>query len=120
VSDPHGASAVAGAPVRVDTIRPVLSSLAVPRRPITYRLSEPARVRIQLQRRVKGRWRAVRTLRQKGVAGKNRLRIGVHPPAAGGTRRVRYRAEASAVDAVGTRSRLVRLRVSAAAARRIQ
>jgi hypothetical protein len=120
VSDPHGASAVAAAPVRVDSIRPVLSSLAVHRRSITYRLSEPARVTIQLQRRVKGRWRGVRTLRQRGVAGKNRLRIGVHARAAGGTRRVRYRAEAYAVDAVGNRSRPVRLRVSAAAARRMQ
>ena len=120
VSDPHGASAVAGTPVRVDSIRPVLSSLAVHRRSIAYRLSEPARVTIQLQRRVKKRWRALRTLRQKGVQGKNRLRIGVHARAAGPSRRIRYRAEAYAVDAVGNRSRPVRLRVSAAAARRIQ
>jgi hypothetical protein len=120
VSDPHGASAVAGAPVRVDSIRPVLSALTVHRRSITYRLSEPARVKIQLQRRANGRWRAVRTLRQKGVTGKNRLRIGVHARGAGPTRRLRYRAEAYAVDAVGNRSRPVRLRVSASAARRIQ
>jgi hypothetical protein len=120
VSDPHGASAVAGAPVRVDSIRPVLSALAVHRRSITYRLSEQARVRIQLQRRARGRWHAVRTLRQNGLAGKNRLRIGVRARAAGRPRRLRYRAEAYAVDAVGNRSRPVRLRVSAAAARRIQ
>jgi len=120
VSDPHGASAVAGAVVRVDSIRPVLSGLAIRRSTITYRLSEGARVTIQLQRKVRRRWRAVRTLRQNGVAGRNRLRAGSRARAAGRPRRVRYRAQAFAVDAVGNRSRVVRLRVSAAAARRLR
>jgi hypothetical protein len=120
VSDPHGASAVVGAPVRVDSIRPVISALAVRGSTITYRLSEAARVTIQLQRRVGKRWRAVRTLRQDGVAGKNRLRTQVRARAASRARRVRYRTEAFAVDAVGNRSAPVRLRVSAAAAKRLR
>jgi hypothetical protein len=120
VSDPHGASAVAGAPVRVDAIRPVLSALTVRRSAITYRLSEAARVTIQLQRLVRKRWRPVRTLRQDGVAGKNRLRTQARARAAKRARPVRYRAEAVAVDAVGNRSAAVRLRVSAAAAKRLR
>jgi hypothetical protein len=121
VSDPHGASAVTGAPVRVDSIRPVISALAVRGSTITYRLSEPARVRIQLQRLVGRRWRVVRTLHQDGAAGRNRLRAGTRARAAAKRRkRVRYRAEAFAVDAVGNRSAPVRLRVSAAAAKRLR
>jgi hypothetical protein len=120
VSDPHGASAVTGAAVRVDSIRPVLSALTVRRRAITYLLSEAARVTIQLQRRVGTKWRAVRTLRQDGVAGRNLLRVGQRARAATRIRRVRYRAEAYAVDAVGNRSVPVRLRVSAAAAKRLR
>jgi hypothetical protein len=120
VSDPHGASAVAGAVVRVDSIRPVLSGLAIRASTITYRLSEAARVTIQLQRKVRRRWRAVRTLRQNGVAGKNRLRVSSRASAARHRPRVRYRARAFAVDAVGNRSSVVRLRVSAAAARRLR
>jgi len=120
VSDPHGASAVAGAVVRVDSIRPVLSGLAVRGSTITYRLSEAARVTIQLQRKVRRGWRAVRTLRQNGVAGKNRLRVSSRASAARHRPRVRYRTRAFAVDAVGNRSSVVRLRVSAAAARRLR
>ena len=77
-------------------------------------------MKIQLQRKVGRRWRAVRTLRQKGVAGKNRLRVSSRARASRRQRRVRYRAQAFAVDAVGNRSRFVRLRVSAAAARRLR
>jgi PKD domain-containing protein len=120
VTDPHGASGVASTVVRVDSIRPVLAGLAIRGSVISYRLSEAARVKIQLQRKVGRRWRAVRTLRQKGVAGKNRLRVSSRARASRRQRRVRYRAQAFAVDAVGNRSRLVRLRVSAAAARRLR
>jgi PKD domain-containing protein len=120
VSDPHGSSAVASTLVRVDSIRPVMSALAIHRSSITYRLSEAARVTIQLQRRVGRRWRAVRTLHQDGVAGKNRLRTQARARAAKRVKRVRYRAEAFAVDAVGNRSATVRLRVSAAAAKRLR
>jgi PKD domain-containing protein len=120
VSDPHGGSGVAGTPVRVDSIRPVISGLTVRGSTITYRLSEPARVTIQLQQKKGKRWRTIRVLRQDGVAGKNRLRAQSRARAAKRTRRVRYRAEAVAVDAVGNRSKPVRLRLSAAAAKRLR
>jgi hypothetical protein len=120
VSDPHGASAIAGAPVRVDSIRPVLSALAVRGTRITYRLSEPARVTVQLQRLARKRWRVVRTLRHEGVAGKNVLRTLARASVAKRQRRVRYRAKAFAVDGVGNRSATVRLRVSAAAAQKLR
>ena len=121
VSDPHGATAVAGTLVRVDGVRPVISQLRVRGSVITYRLSEAARVTIRLQRLVGRRWRAVRTLQQNGVAGRNRLRP--NPRACAAKRkpkRVRWRAEAVAVDAVGNRSATVRLRVSAAAAKKLR
>jgi hypothetical protein len=120
VTDPHGASASGGAPVRVDGIRPVISALRVRGSTISYRLSEPARVKIQLQRLVGRRWRAVRTLRQDGRAGKNRLRARSRARTAKRAPRARYRAEAVAVDAVGNRSARVRLRVSAAVAKRLR
>jgi sugar lactone lactonase YvrE len=120
VTDIHGGSAVASAPVRVDGIRPVISRLKVSGSVVTYRLSEPARVTIQLQRLSGRRWRVIRTLRQDGRAGQNRLRAASRSRASKRRKRVRYRAEAIAVDAVGNRSSPVRLRVSAAAARRLQ
>jgi DNA-binding beta-propeller fold protein YncE len=120
VTDPHGASAVAGTTVRVDSIRPVISALAVRRSTIIYRLSEPARVTVRLQRLKGRRWRVVRTLRQDGVAGKNRLRAQARARVSRRAPRVRYRAEAIAADAVGNRSAPVRLRVSAAAAKRLR
>jgi hypothetical protein len=105
----------------VDSIRPVITALAVRGSTITYRLSEDARVTIQLQRLVRRRWRAVRTLRQNGHAGKNRLRASARARASKKRKqRVRYRAEAYAVDAVGNRSAPVRLRVSARAAKRLR
>lgn len=120
VTDIHGGSAVGSGPVRVDGIRPVISRLKVSGSVVTYRLSEAARVTIQLQRLSGRRWRVVRTLRQNGRAGQNRLRAGSRGRASKRVRRVRYRAEAVAVDAVGNRSTPVRLRVSAAAAKRLQ
>jgi hypothetical protein len=122
VSDPHGGSAVAGAPVQVDSIAPVISGLAVRGSTVTYRLSENARVTIQLQRRDGRRWRVVRTMRQDGTAGKNRLRASSRARASKKKhrKRVRYRAEAFAVDVVGNRSVPARLRVSAKAAKRLR
>jgi PKD domain len=120
VSDPHGASAVGGAPVRVDSIRPLLSVLTVRGTAISYHLTEAARVTIQLQRLVRRRWRAVRTLRQEGAAGRNVLRTPAKARAARRQRRVRYRARAFAVDVVGNRSPVVRRRVSAATARKLR
>jgi len=121
VTDPHGSSAVAGAPVRVDAIRPVISQVRIRGASITYRLSEPARVTIQLQRKVGKRWRAVRTLRQDGRAGRNRLTpVSRARASKKRAKSVRYRAEAYAVDAVGNRSSTVRLKVSAAAAKKLR
>jgi sugar lactone lactonase YvrE len=120
VSDPHGATGVAGAPVTVDSIRPVISALSVRRGSVSYRLSEPARVTIALQRLVRKRWRTVRRLRQNGEAGKNRLVPSRSARAARRAKKVRYRAVAVAVDAVGNRSLPVRKRVSAAAARKLR
>jgi hypothetical protein len=120
VSDPHGASGVAGAPVKVDSIAPVISSLKLRGTTFTYRLSEPARVTVRLQRLKRKRWRTVRVLRQDGVAGKNRLRARSRAGAAKRRRpRIRCRAEAVAVDAVGNRSKPRRLRLSAKAAKRL-
>jgi sugar lactone lactonase YvrE len=120
VTDIHGGSAVASAPVRIDGIRPVISRLKVSGSAVTYRLSEPARVTIRLQRLSGRRWRVVRTLRQDGRVGRNRLRVAARGRASKRSKRARYRAEAIAVDLVGNRSSRVRLRVSAAAARRLQ
>jgi hypothetical protein len=118
-SDPHGGSAVAGAPVSVDSIAPVITGLTVRGSVITYRLSEPARVTILLQRKQGKRWRKLRVLRQDGVAGRNRLRASSRARVAKRRIRVRYRAEATAVDAVGNRSKPARLRLSAKAAMRL-
>lgn len=121
VSDPHGASSVAGAPVSVDSIRPVITDLTVRGSTITYRLSEPARVTIQLQRKRGNRgWRKLRVLRQNGKTGRNRLKVSTRARVSARRLRVRYRAEAIAVDAVGNRSRPARLRLSARAATRLR
>jgi sugar lactone lactonase YvrE len=121
VTDPHGASGTAAAPVRVDSIRPVISGLTVRGRSVSFRLSEPARVTVTLQRRVRQRWRTVRVLRHNGVAGKNRLKPRTSArPAKRKPVRLRYRAEAIAVDAVGNRSQRVRRRVPASAANRLR
>jgi hypothetical protein len=78
-------------------------------------------VTIKLQRLVGRRWRAVRTLGQSGRAGKNRLNASTRARASKKRRKkIRYRAEALAVDAVGNRSTPVRLRVSAKAAKRLR
>jgi sugar lactone lactonase YvrE len=106
VTDPHGGSATAGAPVGVDAIRPVISAFAAsPRRlrrgtTFTYRLSEPAGMAIALRRRKRGRWRTAVTLHATGFAGANKLRF----RGRGGRGRIApgaYRALALATDAVG-------------------
>ena len=121
VSDLHAATGVAGTLVRVDGVWPVITQLRVRGGSITYRLSEPARVTIRLQRLVGRRWRGVRMLQQNGVAGKNRLRPNATARASKRRpKRARYRAEAVAVDAVGNRSAPVRLKVSAAVAKKLR
>ena len=79
----------------------MITGLTVRGSTITYRLSEPARVTILLQRRQGKRWRKLRVLRQDGVAGRNRLR-------------------ASSRARVGNRSKPARLRLSARAAMRLR
>jgi hypothetical protein len=98
----------------------VITGLTVRRSTITYRLSERARVTMRLQRQRGRRWRVVRVLRQNGVAGMNRLRAHSRARVASRRPRVRYRAEAVAVDTVGNRSRPARLRLSAKAATRLR
>jgi hypothetical protein len=120
VSDPHGASGTAGASVSVDSIPPVITGLTVRGSTITYRLSEPARVTIELQQLRGKRWRRLRVMRQDGLAGMNRLRVHSRARAAKRRPRFRYRAEAVAVDAVGNRSKPARLRLTARAATRLR
>ncbi len=138
VTDPHGASAVAAAAVTVDSIRPVIRAFRASRRGrrafrFSYHLSEPASVTIAIQRpkRVRSRrclrrpkapgcvrWRTLSRLRQAGAAGTNARRfsgkVRGRPLPAG-----RYRARATATDAVGNRAgaRVVGLRVLSARAR---
>jgi sugar lactone lactonase YvrE len=120
-SDPHGASGAAAAPLTIDSIRPVISGLRVRGSTVTYRLSEAARVTIQLQQLGGRHWRTIRVLRQNGRAGKNRLLVQSRARATKKqARRVRYRAEAVAVDLVGNRSRATRLRLSAKAAKHLR
>jgi hypothetical protein len=157
VLDPHGGAAVAaaGAPLEVDTIRPVIASfrasartIAVPGDPsaaarrkrlrFRFRLSEPARVRIAIERGLAGRrkgrrcvapakarkrakrctrWRPVTVLRKQGKAGPNSVRFA--GKVRGRSLRVgRYRALATATDAVGNSSRPRTAGFSAVARRR--
>jgi DNA-binding beta-propeller fold protein YncE len=104
VTDPHGASSVAGTPLAVDALRPVISALSVRGKLIRYRLSEPARVTIRLQLRKGKRWRTARVLRQNGDAGQNRRRF----QRARRWRGMRLRAVATASDAVGNTARAAR------------
>jgi DNA-binding beta-propeller fold protein YncE len=97
VTDPHGASGVAGAPVTVDAIAPVIGSLSIRRSVLSYRLSEPARVTIRVQRRKGKRWRTVTVLQDDGAAGRNRRRLR-RPRAA---RRKPLRVVVAAMDGVG-------------------
>jgi hypothetical protein len=144
VLDPHGGEAVAaaGAPLVVDTLRPVIASfrassrtIAVPARPsaaarrkglrFIFRLSESARVRIAIERGLEGRrkgrrcvapgrarkrarrctrWRSVTALRKQSKPGPNSVRFS--GKVRGRPLRVgRYRALATATDAVGNSSR---------------
>ena len=66
-----------------------------------------------------GRLHIPARVRQDGVAGLNRLRAQSRARVANRRIRVRYRAEATAVDAVGNRSKPARLRLTARAALRL-
>jgi PKD domain len=152
VTDPHGGTAVAAAaaPLVVDTLPPVISAFRVSKRRIVttagrpraalakalrfrFRLSERARVRIAIQRALRGRrkggrcvgpakarrtarhctrWRTLTVLRDNGAPGPNSIRF------SGTVRRRplkpgRYRGLARATDVVGNVSppRSARFRV---------
>jgi DNA-binding beta-propeller fold protein YncE len=144
VLDPHGADAyaAAGAPLEVDTIRPVIASFQVSARTIAvsarpsaaarkkslrfrFRLSESGRVRIAIERALEGRrkgrrcvapggarkrakrctrWRPVTALRKQGNPGPNSVRF-TGKVRGRSLRAGRYRALATATDAVGNSSR---------------
>jgi sugar lactone lactonase YvrE len=140
VNDRHGSRAVAEASVLVDGTMPVISELRTgsrvlgvggrPPRATTLRFnhSEPARVRLAVQRAHRGRrpargrpcrirarrgarcirWTRTRLLTHAGAAGANAMRL-----RAGGLRPGRYRLVLTAEDAVGNASarRLLPMRV---------
>ena len=95
-----------------DELAPVLRGVRVrprvarlPRRKrvrVRYRLSEPAKVTLRVQRRRAGRWRRARTLRRSGAAGRNVTRFRTR-----GLRKGRHRIRLRATDAAGNRSRIV-------------
>jgi hypothetical protein len=144
VLDPHGGEAIAaaGAPLVVDTIRPVIAgfrassrTIAVPAGPsaaalrkslrFRFRLSESARVRIAIERGLEGRrkarrcvapgrarkrakrctrWRQLTVLRKQGNPGPSSVQFSGKVRGRS-LRAGRYRALATATDAVGNSSR---------------
>ena len=74
---------------------------------LRVRLSEPARLRIKVQRKSKGRYRRVRVVHRRARQGTRRKRLGKYRRAG------RYRLVVRARDAAGNRSakRYVRFRV---------
>jgi Ca2+-binding RTX toxin-like protein len=82
-----------------DHMSPVLSALKLKQKKISYKLSEPAAVKISVQRKAGRKWKAVRSLSQAGRAGLDVLSM---------KRRLvrgRYRITAVATDAAGNRSK---------------
>jgi hypothetical protein len=97
---------------RVDCTAPRVSGLRVRRGKrrryrLRARLSEPARLRIQVSRRKHGRWRTRRFLIRRVKKGVNRLRLGKL------RRKGRYRVRVRAIDAAGNSSKrkAVRFRI---------
>ena len=92
-----------------DHVAPVLSSLKLKSRKISYKLSESAAVKFRVQRKAGRRWRTLRgSLSQHGAAGLNRKRF------ARRLARGSYRLTAVATDTSGNKSkrRLIRFRVA--------
>ena len=100
---PPGPSPVPPPPA-TDQVAPTISRLAHRQRRFRFMLSEPATVRITIDRRRKPARR--RTITRPGSAGLNRLRVKLPRGA--------YRARFSAVDAAGNRSRTATLRFTVA------
>src|SRR5581483_2908891 len=87
-------------PAPADHLAPALTALKLKRKTISYKLSEPAAVKLRVQRKVGGRWKTLRgSLSQAGHAGLNKLRFGRR------LARASYRLSAVATDAAGNRSR---------------
>jgi hypothetical protein len=68
---------------------------------LTFRLSEPARVTVRIQKLRRGAYRTLRTLRRRGSAGRNTLRTG-------GLGHGRYRITLVATDSAGKRAATTR------------
>jgi DNA-binding beta-propeller fold protein YncE len=98
---------------RVDCVAPTISGLRVRRSKrrryrLRARLSEPARVKIVIQRRKGGRWRTKRVLRNRRARkGVNRFRLGKL------RKKGRYRVRVRATDAAGnvSKRRVKRFRI---------
>lgn len=97
-----------GASNGCDRVKPRIRRLRAKRSRISYRLSERARVTLKIQKRIRGHYSLVRTLRTRGHRGKNTLRL--RQALVSG----RYRVVARAKDRAGNKSakRIVRFRVS--------
>jgi ELWxxDGT repeat protein len=96
-----------------DRVAPRLSRLTLMRRRgrayLSFRLSEPARVKVIAQRRVRGHWRTLRfDFSRRGARGRNR--IGITPLVRAARRPARLMV--SATDSAGNRSRVLVVRVS--------
>jgi Ca2+-binding RTX toxin-like protein len=82
-----------------DHLAPSLSALKLKQKKISYKLSEPAAVRISVQRKSGRKWKTLRgALSQPGTAGLNKLRF------ARKLGRGSYRLSAVATDAAGNKS----------------
>jgi hypothetical protein len=94
-----------------DTTPPAVSRLEVRRHGtrLRLRLSEAAAIRVRVQKRARGAWRTVKTIRRSLPAGRVRLKL---PGRGSGRRRVTV----VAVDAAGNRAAPVRKRYRLAAA----
>jgi Ca2+-binding RTX toxin-like protein len=82
-----------------DHTSPVLSALKLKGRTISYKLSEPAKVKLRVQRKAGRKWKNALTLSQAGHAGLDKLKL---KRALG---RARYRLVGVATDASGNKSK---------------
>jgi Ca2+-binding RTX toxin-like protein len=91
-----------------DHIAPALTALKLKKKMISYKLSEPAAVKLRIQRKAGRKWKTTRrALSQKGLTGLNKKRLGKR------LGRGSYRLIANATDAAANRSktRVIRFRV---------
>ena len=96
-------------PATGDHVAPVLTALKLKGKKLSYKLSEPAAVKLRVQRKAGRKWKTLRgALSQKGLAGLNKKRFARHLARGG------YRLSAVATDTSGNKSkpRLTRFRVA--------